>query len=84
MTCGHGVKKLCVRVVNDADTLSAKSLTPVCWHGVSIVNDNAHGIGVVNDYVDMAKTKRTHLENFEGFSQILKELYVEQINWWLN
>ena len=30
-------------------------------------------VGVVNDYPDTTKTKRTLLENFEGFSQILKE-----------
>ena len=27
----------------------------------------------MNDYTDMEKTTQTFLENFEGFSQILKE-----------
>ena len=31
------------------------------------------GVGVVNDYADTDKTTRTFSENFEGFSQILKE-----------
>ena len=31
------------------------------------------GSGVVNDYADTDKTMGTLLENFEGFSQILKE-----------
>ena len=29
--------------------------------------------GKVNDYADTSKTTRTLFENFEGFSQILKE-----------
>ena len=32
-----------------------------------------HGVGVVNNYANTDKTTRTLLENFEGFSQILKE-----------
>ena len=33
----------------------------------------------MNDYTDMEKTTRTFLENFEGFSQILKEQSEEKM-----
>ena len=36
------------------------------------------GVGVVNDDADTDKTTRTFSENFEGFSQILKEQSVEK------
>ena len=32
-----------------------------------------HRVGVVNDYADTTMTTQTLSENFEGFSQILKE-----------
>ena len=32
-----------------------------------------HGVGVVNNYADTSMTMITLFENFEGFSQILKE-----------
>ena len=32
-----------------------------------------HGVGIVNNNADTDKTTRTLSENFEGFSQILKE-----------
>ena len=34
---------------------------------------HGYGVSVVNDYADTDKTLRALLENFEGFSQILKE-----------
>ena len=34
---------------------------------------HGRGVGVANDYVDTTKATHTLLENFEGFSQILKE-----------
>ena len=37
-----------------------------------------HGVGEVNNIADTDKTKQTLLENFEGFSQILKEHSVEK------
>ena len=38
-----------------------------------------HGVSVVNDYADTDKTTQTLSENFEGFSQILKEQLGEQM-----
>ena len=32
-----------------------------------------HSVGIVNDYTDTSMTTRTLFENFESFSQILKE-----------
>ena len=40
-----------------------------------------HGVGVVNDYADTTRTTQTLLENFEGFSHILKEQSGEKGIW---
>ena len=55
-------EKTCVCIVVDyADT---------CQHSRWL---HKYRVGVVNDYADTDKTTRTLSENFEGFSQILKE-----------
>ena len=54
------------------------------WHHVGVVIDFAdicwnsrwlrrHGVSIANDYADTDKTTRTLSENFEGFSQLLRE-----------
>ena len=61
----------------------------MCWnshwlrgHDVGVVIDyEDNGVGVVNKYVNTDKTMRTLSENFEGFSQILKEQSDEK--WYL-
>ena len=62
---GHGVE-----VVDHADTVLAKSTTmwKRCQRSQRL---GRHDVGVVNDYID--KTMWTLSENFEPFSQILKE-----------
>ena len=48
----------------------------------SVVIDYAgHSVGIVNDYPDMYKTTQTLSENFEGFSQILKEQSGKKVTW---
>ena len=59
-------------VIDYADTVSANSLTMQtrCWRLHWL---RRHGMGIVNNYSERSMTTRTLLENFEGFSQILKE-----------
>ena len=61
----------------------------MCWnshwlrgHDVGVVIDyEDNSVGVVNKYVNTDKTMWTLSENFEGFSQILKEQSDEK--WYL-
>ena len=63
----------CASIVNDyVDTMSARSTTTLttCQQSQRL---RRHCVSVVNDYADTDKTTWTLSENFEGFSQILKE-----------
>ena len=65
--------RTCAEIVVDyKDMMLVKSLTARtgCWHSHGL---REHCFGVVIDYADTDKTMRKLLENFEGFSQILKE-----------
>ena len=52
------------------------------WIGAEIDADYADtGVSIVNYYADTDKTTQTLLENFEGFSPILKEKSGKTITW---